>query len=108
MNDLYFAARLHGWHWIMDRSPPGQQPQKGAESSLVAVNHCLHRRRVGVGLVAASNAYWLTPNCISRCRNIANQALDHRRVGCRFSNGQSTDAAMVNAAVSQVVKQLHA
>ncbi len=29
MNDLYFAARLHGWHWIMDRSPPGQQPLKG-------------------------------------------------------------------------------
>ncbi len=28
-----------------------------------------------------------------------NKALDHSRVGCRFSNGQSIDAAMVNASV---------
>ncbi len=63
LNDLYSAARSRGWHRIMDRSPPGQQPQKGDEKQLVAVNHRLHRRGVGGGLellqlhYTSTNAY---------------------------------------------------
>ncbi len=44
-----------------------------------------------------------TPSRVPVLKNIGNKALDHSRVGCRFSGGQSIDTTMINASVPRLM-----